>query len=95
MRSISYLHLFETPESIRRRKRAKLLRVLRAKAHLLLSEGKVVPYPEVEDTYVVYPIIFMVTKHKGVWTCNCPRFKKLGICEDVLAVKRLEDGIKG
>ena len=95
MRSISYLHLFETPESIRRRKRAKLLRVLRAKARLLLGEGKVVPYPAEEEMYLVYPIVFMVTKHKGVWTCNCPRFKKLGICEDVLAVKRLEDGIKG
>ena len=95
MRSITYLSSYEHPESIRRRKRAKLLRVLRAKARLLLGEGKVVPYPEVEDMYVVYPIVFMVTKHKGVWTCNCPRFKKLGICEDVLAVKRLEDGIQG
>jgi len=95
VRSISYLHLFETPESIRRRKRAKLLRVLHAKARLLLGEGKVVPYPEVEGTYLVYPIVFMVTKHNSVWTCNCPRFKKLGICEDVLAVKRLEEEIKG
>ena len=95
MKRISYLHLYEHPDSIRRRKRAKLLRVLRAKAHLLLNEGKVVPYPAVEGTYLVYPVIFMVTKHNGVWTCNCPRFKKLGICEDVLAVKSLEEEIKG
>lgn len=87
---MAYLHLYEHPKSILRRRRARLHNVLHARARLLVSESKVVPHPVEEGLYVVYPIVFMVRKHKGLWTCDCPRFKKLGMCEDVLAVKLME-----